>query len=75
MQSSSESSFVSGSSESNPKEETGETMEPTEDPPPPQAATQNNELRFVAMTIYLCHGGICELIIRCPTPQKSDIQF
>ena len=29
------------------------------------AARQNNELKVVAMTICLCHGGICELNIRC----------
>ena len=36
-------------------------------PPPPRggAARQDNELKVVAMTICLCHGGICELSIRC----------
>ena len=47
-------------------------------PPPPSlcnwsgvcctAARQNNELRMVAMPICLCHGGICELGIRCSWP-------
>ena len=31
------------------------------------AARQNNELKVVAMTICLCHGGICELGI-CSSP-------
>ena len=29
---------------------------------------QNNELRMVAMTMCLCHGGVCELSIRCSWP-------
>ena len=32
------------------------------------AARQNHELGMVAMTICLCHGGICELSIRCSWP-------
>ena len=32
------------------------------------AARQNNELRMVAMTVCLCHGGVCELSIRCSWP-------
>ena len=34
------------------------------------AASQNNEQRCVAMTIYLCPGGICELGIRCSWPPE-----
>ena len=33
---------------------------------------QNNELRFMAMTICLCHGGICELSIRCSWPRTAS---
>ena len=36
--------------------------------PPPttdKAARQNNVLCFVAMTIRLCHGGVCKSSIRC----------
>ena len=42
-------------------------------PPPPTraAARQNNELRMVAMTICLCHGGIYELSIRCSWPTRG----
>ena len=32
------------------------------------AASQNNVLRFMAMTICLCRRGICELSIRCSSP-------
>ena len=32
------------------------------------AARQNSELKVVAMTICLCHGGICELSVRCSWP-------
>ena len=35
-------------------------------PPPPQ----NSPLKFVAMTIYLCHGSICEPSIRCSWPKQ-----
>ena len=34
------------------------------------AARQNNELKMVAMTICLCHGGICEVSIRCSCPPR-----
>ena len=37
-------------------------------PPPPGTARQNNELKVVAMTMCLCHGGIRELSIRCSWP-------
>ena len=35
------------------------------------AASQNNVLRFVVMTICLCHGGICELCIHCSWPRVN----
>ena len=41
-----------------------------------QCGKTNNELRIVAMTICLCHGGICELSIRsswpCPVNALSN---
>ena len=39
------------------------TTSPT--PPPPQAK------KTICMTICLCHGGICELSIRCSWPGNN----
>ena len=36
------------------------------------AASRNNVLRFIAMTICLCHGGICEFNIRCSWPRHEQ---